>query len=725
MLRKKINKQQISNSKKNKFFRVKNSFTQNILLGIATILFVFFSYSLSAVQSENTKIALPCTSMYGQVYPVNKIAGFSKGAMGITIKKNYLYAIGSGKLIIYDISQPDNPRQLGSLSGLFRGRQIAITNNIACITARANGLYLVDVSNPRKPELITRFDTIELATGVDAVWPVVFVTSRVYGIECIDISDPKFPRHVSLTQTPEAQSIRYVSGILYAGDWSAGKLSIFDASNVRSLRLLASHPLIGFGDGIAIRGNLCLASTGHHAKTGDKSTQKNNGHALSLIDISNPEKPRTLSVFRFPAFFCRSSDFWTPRFAGNIAVAADSRNGVFLIDISNPETPRGIGQIRLPDVSSGYKSPQIPDAVSSIAVGDGVLYLTGLKTGLFLASIPGLKREKCNQQLTPEIPSQLAKKANPDFFSYDAGGRVRAVAVHGNSAWLAVGNAGIHIVRLSPKGIIPVGIFKASEVYDLKYSKGILYVAEGSNGFALYRPKANGTLELIGRKKLPENQLAQLIWKPDGSPFVILSSRSGHLYFFDVSDPSRVNLVFKHAQRSIIYGDLLCDQMLNHRYIAHNWHSGGIAWYDLKEKGKPVVANQVIERLNRHVDGMTALGDRLLMLNHGKYVLLEPNQSGPSINWTRHSADEYLKGIPTTNGFTVAISDSVNRTVRVYDFTQKTSAKSIPGRRWKFSDTPGSVCFWKDRLVIPLSYGGLLLEKNLPNSLKNNNSKTP
>lgn len=665
---------------------------------------------LVAAPVEDTSVAAPDAVKFGPLYPVCKVDGGPSRATGMVIRGKSLYVLGDEMLWIYDISTPEAPRLTGKTGKFPEGRQIALSGNVACIAARSHGLYLVDVAAPTAPKQLSRFDTVELATGVDAAGPVCFVAERQYGVECVDISDPEHPRFLSLVQTPEAQSVVYDSGRIFAGDWAAGRVTILDVSNVRAPRRIAAHPLTGYGDGVAVRGNLCLASTGHHAKTGPKENRQNNGHSINLIDISNIRKPRTISSFPFPPFFSRGNDFWTVRFSGEIAVAADSHNGVFLVDISDLRHPKGVGQLQLPPVASPAGGTR-PDAVSGIAAVDGVLYLSGVRTGLFLAKIPSLRREPEKSQVPPVIPPPLPAKPVPGFFTYDAGGKVRGVAIHGDLAWVAAGSAGIHTVRLSEKGISPVAVLPAAEAYDVKYSDGLLYAAEGAAGVAVYRPDEAGKLTLLGRCQF--GPLAQLIWKPEGSRFAVVSARTGVLYFLDVSDPARMRKVFQHRQIGLLYGDLLCDRLLGGRYVANNWHSGGLAWYDLSGE-KPVLANRVVERLNAHMDGLAAFDKKLLMINLGKYVLLEPNQSGPSREWKRYSVGEWIGGVPSVDGTIVALSHRSGLVVRLYDFSNPEAARPIPNRRWKFPDVPGTVAFWRGRVVIPLSYQGLLLEKALP-----------
>ena len=672
---------------------------------------VFFQGLAAPV--EDTQIAAPDARRFGPLLALQKVEGPGSGT-GIILRGSQLYVLGDSALWIYDTADPLRPKLTGKLSGIYEGRQIALTGTTACIAARGHGLYLIDVSNPRKPRLLSRTDTIELATGIEAAGKLVFVALRQYGIECFDISNPEHPRHLSLTPTPEAQSAVYRSGRLYVGNWAPARLTVLDVSNPYAPKEVVSHPLSGFGDGMAVRGTLCAAATGHHAKTGPVKERQNNGHSVNLIDIGNPAKPKTLSVFRFPAFFGRGNDFWTVRLSGNTAIVADSHNGVFLVNISNPSKPEGAGQIQLP----GRPSPaggSRPDAVSGIAAGNGVVYLTGVRSGLFLVSAPGIKPEAAEQGELPEVPPEPAtnRKEIPGFFRYDAGGQVRAVAVHGDNAWIAASDAGIHQVKLSENGIRRIAVHPVPAVYDVKFSDGLLYTAEAENGIAVYRPGKDGSLTLLGRGAMPRGVLAQFIWKPEGAKFAVVSGRGGMLYFFDVSNPASIREVFRHHQIGALYGDLLCDKLFDGRYVVNNWHSGGLAWYDLSGT-KPVLSRSISERLNTFHDGLAKLNGKLLMINLGKYVLLEPNQPGPAKNWKRFSAPERLRGFPTVDGTTVALSDRILFSVRLFDFSNPESPRLIRERCWKFPEPCGTVSFWNGRTVIPLSYGGLLLEKKTP-----------
>ena len=683
-----------------------SSFINKMIMGI---LFIGIMMIQTVSAGEDTKIAEVDIGKYGPLISVSEIAGPSR-AMGVCVRGNDLYVVGENQLFIYDISAPLKPKLLGKIGGLGNVRQIVVRGTVAYVAAREFGLWLINIADPANPQVISRFATIELATGVEVAGTIAFVAQRHYGVELIDVSDPAKPHHLVLHKTNEAQSAVYDHGKLFVGNWAGSEMTILDVTNPRQPSEISITKLSGYGDGLAVGGNYCYAATGHHARLGKPEEKKNNGHGLDVIDITNLKSPKITGSIRFPAFFGRGMDFWTVRLSGQTAVVADSHNGVFLLNVSDPKHPVAVGQIRLPEPLK--RSDNRPDAASSIAIGDGVVYVTGARSGLFVAQVPYLTKPVLQDESTPlpVLGPDLADISVSGFIQYDAKENVRAVAVNGDTAYIAASSGGLHVVRLTENKIDPLAVNPIPFVYDVKYSEGKIYLAEGVDGIGVYSVGADSQLIPIGHCKLPRNNFAQLLWVPKGSHYAIVSSRAGALYFIDVSNPSKMSLVLKHQQRGILYCDLLCDEILDGRYIANNWHSGGLAWYDISGS-KPVTANLIEQRLNSYSDGLCVLNGQLLMVNRGKYVLLNPNQPGPTNDWKRHWAGELLFGVPTVNGNMIAFSDSIKKTVRIYDFSVATSAKPIPSRRWNFDYLPGTVSFWQDQLVIPLGYRGLLLEK--------------
>ena len=119
--------------------------------------------------------------VYGKELEIVADAGIGP-TMAACVLEDLLYAIGRGRLHVFDISNPASPKTMGSLDGLGNTRQIAVDGGIAYITSREHGVFIVDVKNPRDPEMLAHYDPIEVATGVAISGDVLLVACRSYGL---------------------------------------------------------------------------------------------------------------------------------------------------------------------------------------------------------------------------------------------------------------------------------------------------------------------------------------------------------------------------------------------------------------------------------------------------------------------------------------------------------------------------------------------------------------
>lgn len=79
------------------------------------------------------------------------------GVMDAVVSGNHLFFIGSGHLYVAGISDPSSPQLIADCAFRGQGRQLAVADGIAYVTARASGVYIIDVHDPRKPEMLCHF----------------------------------------------------------------------------------------------------------------------------------------------------------------------------------------------------------------------------------------------------------------------------------------------------------------------------------------------------------------------------------------------------------------------------------------------------------------------------------------------------------------------------------------------------------------------------------------
>ena len=355
---------------------------------------------------------------FGRPIAFRKIPG-TAGTMALEVSGNRLYALENRGLSVFDISAPGRPARLGHVGGMGQVRQLRVSGKTAFLSSRQCGLWAVDVSDDKAPRILSNFDGVEMATGLDVAGDVAFLGHRVFGIQCVDVSDPARMKHLSSLRTDESQSVYYRNGLLLSGDWAGGEITVVDVSNLLAPKAVSRVSLDGYGDGMCMRGSILFASTGQHRKSGPPELRHGAGHGLDIFDLSDPRRPVKLSRVPFPDIYFGPCDYWMPRLSGDHCFAADTVNGLFLVDVADPRKPRILGNLILtkrdpenPRVAVPHEQivdPPIPqgDPVSSIAVGDGVLYIAGSFTGIYIAEFPGIARIQARDAgVPPQLPDR-------------------------------------------------------------------------------------------------------------------------------------------------------------------------------------------------------------------------------------------------------------------------------------------------------------------------------
>lgn len=689
---------------------------------------------------------------YGPAIPFRKVSG-TGGTLALDIVGDRLYALENNGLSIYDITYPKSPQKLGHIGGMGNVRQLQVRGKTAFLTARQCGLWAVDVSDDHHPRIISNFDAVEMATGLDVAGDVAFIGNRVYGVQCVDVSDPARMKHLSSLRTDESQSTYYGKGLLFSGDWSSGEVTVIDVSDLLQPKPLSLIQLDGYGDGMAIRDGLLFASTGQHKKSGPEDARHGAGHGLDIFDISDPAKPVKLAKVTFPTYYLAPCDYWTPRLSGDHCFASDTTNGLFVLDISDPRNPRITGNLVLPKSDpenpevrvpfAQIMDPAIPqgDPISSIAVGDGVLYMSGNFTGIYLAEFPGIAQpESRDFGELPKLPARPYPGIEEGFLSSgpELTNPTRGVALHGDIAYTANLWDGVKIHRLEEDKISLMGHVGIPYAADIKRSGDRLYVAEGANGIGVYRIQSPTRIEEIGR--LPELKgqgftFVQYLWAFEGKDTIAASCAGTRIDFIDFSDPAHPEVVFGKSGNQLLYGSYAAQKLAKGRYFGLSRHVGGLMVFDLAEK-KPKDIWYDGFPLCSHTGGVAAVGDELFVNRASGYAFFDPEQpvatrelpiakfpgqtelypdapDDSPISKAMFPKNEW-EGLPDYDAATgrLAVMNRIFRNLRIYDFSDKASPTLL--KHLDLNSHPYAPTFWKGRVVLPGGYSGLLLEKGEP-----------
>ncbi len=637
----------------------------------------------------------------------------SAGCIALARSGSYLYTAGGDRLSVYDISRPDHPKLCWRRSGFGNGRQLAAAHGRLYLTAREFGLWILDLADPARPRVISRFDTVELATGIAVAENTVFVTERIYGVEIIDVTDPARPRHLSLIRTPEAQSAAYSDGQLYVGDWGVGRLTVIDVRDRSNPQQLSTAELGGFGDGVAVYGDLCCAATGLNAKSGSETELAGNGHGLDIFRLDENRLPHHLARLNFPLLQVKTNDFWTVRLAGTEAFVADTHNGVFRVDLADPAHPRCTGRMVLPDIirmdgrATGRVRITVPDCAGDCAVGDGVLYVAAQKSGLLVTSLPGLKPNPPESSKVPLLTGRRAPAAIDGLARVECGGQVRRLALDGDTLYAACSHAGLQIWHLDGENVKPVGTLPVRCSYDVAVRDGKLYSAEGLDGVAVYDLAVFPPKEL-GRYKRP-NRIFQLCRLTTDNRFALCSCRDGILRILDLTDLSAIRLAYHHLHGGLLYGDSFPEGDRN-GLVPVIWPYCGLAWYDLSGPRPKLFRDDRQERSGGQSEGITCWNGGFLMNGRdGCCRIPDPAGTLPELICC---AGGPIRGVPTAGTDGIAFSDRHSGKISFYRFPAPEVAERVPERCYcLLPGAPDRVLFHRGRMVIPGGHTGLWVER--------------
>ena len=143
-------------------------------------------------------------------------------ARAVAIVDDLAFLAEQDGLLIYDISDPPNPSQVGQCSIPGHSWDVRISGDFAYIAALEEGLQIVDISDPTNPTLrggisIDHEYFMEL-TIVDAY---AYVPTSHQGLAIFDVSDPDDPTHTaSFPLSCRRDLMRVVGNQLFVGTYA-------------------------------------------------------------------------------------------------------------------------------------------------------------------------------------------------------------------------------------------------------------------------------------------------------------------------------------------------------------------------------------------------------------------------------------------------------------------------------------------------------------------------
>ena len=273
-----------------------------------------------------------------ETHPLN----FGVGKLDVV--GNYAYvAHGYEGLLIFDLSEPTQPVQVGSVKLPGFPEDVVVSGDYAYVSAQAEGLRIVDISDPTAPVEVGAYRHFGVEVAIQEPY-AYFITGRG-GMVILDISDPTEPAKVGSFRVPDLthdvvvhNNYAYLSVSKPSG---VSDFLILDISNPVEPRLISSLEVGARGD---------ISVVNQFAYVVDM------GPWLNIIDISNPSLPRVVGRYSFKGYASEVEVVGDYAYVGDVT-------GVWVLDVSNPQEP---------DKIAGRRAKGVED----IAVAHGYIYVT-------------------------------------------------------------------------------------------------------------------------------------------------------------------------------------------------------------------------------------------------------------------------------------------------------------------------------------------------------------
>lgn len=354
----------------------------------------------------------------------------------VLISGNYAYvAVLYEGLRIIDISDPYNPNEVGFLETPDKSAGVAKNNNLVYLANGEGGLRIIDVADPVNPSEIGFYDTPGFALDVKLKEDTAYVADSYEGLRIIDCSDPANPTEIGFYDTQKAHGLDLDGDYAYIADGTDGllTLNISNPSSPDSVNLIYTN---GEAHDVAINGNTAYVA----AYTG----------GLRIIDVSDPANTAELGNYNVSGYafkvFAKDS----------MAYVAWTADGLRIIDCSNPNSPNESASIDTRNFSSG------------VAIDNNYAYVANHSDGLIIIDI--------------------SDSANPNETGYyNTPGIARGIDIDGNFAYVADDYSGLRIIDITnPTNVSETGSFDTpGDAFDVVVSENYAYVADRYSGLRI------------------------------------------------------------------------------------------------------------------------------------------------------------------------------------------------------------------------------------------------
>lgn len=658
-------------------------------------------------------------------------------AVDSALNGDLLYIGSLDRVDVIRIGKKQKLTTVASVTGLGTVRRVLLSEdgNTLVVACREYGVYLIDVQEPKEPTIIGHIDTLELASGLDICGNYLFIASRYYGIEVYDISNPSSPAFISCMKSPEPSEridCTVHNGYLYAGVWGTQRIEVFDVRNIHHPQYVGYVSTDGNTYGLKVSGNILVASTGFHSTKNSALDPTEfgygTGNGISLFSIEDPENPKEITTIRADGrYYEIGKDYWNVMVIDNLVYFADLYSGLYVYDIENPESPKEIEHITLSveKDSSDYrdfddefsvfpynKTQKMQAPITSVSVGNGVLYITDELKGVHVVEAPYAKMAE---------KSAAFDFAEDGQFSYSeptengvevisvGHGQAFAVAEHGAKYYVGTSD-GIVVLDKNFKEVNFVPTRCA--VRDLKIVGNKIFTAESVDGISVYQIGEKDIVKL-GSGAISEPNRAsvcnQIGVSPDGK-HAVATGRLNLFVLLDVSDPTNIQVV-EYLKSGAAYYRNVCQGVNMDKNAIYLTTAAGISEL-LFHKDGTYEYNQIDDpSFYTSTGGFTYVEDnQILAITQNGYRLLDIS-NGIDLTTASEKVEIYklpLKGVPYYHDGTLVVSYALTGRITVINIEKPETPELLQDFSVQ-SAVDGPFIASDGTMIVPARYEGLVV----------------
>lgn len=276
----------------------------------------------------------------------------ASSATSSAVADGKLYVAGRAGLIVFDVTQPENPVLLGDYDTTWGVRGMFIAGDRAFLTEGRVGLHVLDIGTSGQPVRVGTYRTTGIPGSLDVSGNFVYLTesSAWWGsgqdmlrLQVIDVSNPSTPERVGGLDIGPSQGwvgrVAHSDGYAYVAVPASG-LHVIDARDRLNLSLVGTYlPTWGI-TGVVISGGHAYLSTYWYDAVAGRDRRR-----LEIVNVTDPtnlqrvgtiEDPSGVAIEGTRAYLAYSSyDYVTGQHSGALRV----------FDVSDPSAPTMLGEI--------------------------------------------------------------------------------------------------------------------------------------------------------------------------------------------------------------------------------------------------------------------------------------------------------------------------------------------------------------------------------------------